>query len=356
MNYRAVAAVTMAILIGGGLYFYKTPELPPEPADKNSERTVTRKAGGVGIIDIEKIQAAHPEGARLEELKARELRLRLELNEAMKISALPKIPPPETNAEAFDETVWQKNAQVVVSQFAELEAKKKSAREEYRKKTEPRYIEERNKIREQYLNENFNIQLKLQNKDNLHLTDEQIDELRERLEEVELERNRVQKELLDKWTAEIEQYVKDLTAAEEARLHAESERLRAEVEEQARKKESDVTERNRQLMEESLREVETRQNRRRELFTELNEVGRERAQLEKEIFDSIVDKATMLAAVNRLEMIFVKRKPDVDDKILSRRIDWNFDLKKPEGVGAAIFPGKNARDLTDELIKEMNRL
>ncbi len=64
----------------------------------------------------------------------------------------------------------------------------------------------------------------------------------------------------------------------------------------------------------------------------------------------------MLAAVYRLEMVFVKRSPNNDDKILSRHIEWNFELKPPEKVGAVIFPGKKARDLTDDLIKEMNRL
>lgn len=354
MDYRAVAAAAITVLIGGGLYFYETPELPAEPVQETSKQPVTK--GGVGIIDMEKIQSAHPEGQHLDELKARELRLRLELNEAMKVVEVPKIPPPETNAEVFDEAAWQKNAQAVMSQLAELESRKKAAAEEYRKKSEPRYIEERNKIRDEYLNENFNIQLKLQNADHLHLTQEEINALNKKLEEVEFERNRVQRELLEKWMAEIEQYANNLVAADETRLKAEAERLRAEVEAQAQKKESDVTERNRQLMEESLREMEDRQVRRRELFAELNEVGRERSKLEKKILDSIVDKATMLAAVNRLEMVFVRRKSEVEDKILPRRIQWNFELKKPEGVGAVLFPGKDAKDLTDELIKEMNRL
>lgn len=355
MNYRLIAAATAATLIVGGLYFYDTPELPPEPVEK-TERPIRHESRGVGIVDIEKIQAAHPEGERLDDLKARELRLRLELNEAMKIVALPKIPPPETDAEVFDEAAWQKNAQEVVSQLAELESRKKSAAEEYRKKTEAKYIAERNKIRDEYLNENFNLQMKLQNADNLRLKPEEVEELNKRLDEVELARNRVQKELLDKRTAEIEQYANDSVAADKARLKAEADRLRAEVEAQAQKKESDVTERNRQLMENSLRQMEDRQIRRRELFTELNDVGRERAALEKKIFDSIIDKATMLASVNHLEMVLVKRKPDVDDKVLPRHIDWNFELKPPEGVGAILFPGKNARDLTDDLIKEMNRL
>ena len=109
-------------------------------------------------------------------------------------------------------------------------------------------------------------------------------------------------------------------------------------------------------MEEALREMEERQIRRRELLTELNEVGRERSELEKKILNSITDKATMLAAVYRLEMVFIKRNPDNYDKILPPRIEWNFELKPPEKVGAVIFTGKKARDLTDDLIKEMNRL
>ena len=274
----------------------------------------------------------------------------------MRIVELPKPTPPETDEKIFDEAAWQKNAQIIISQLAELESRRKVAAEEYRKKSEPRYLEERDRVRGEYMNEQLNIQLKLQNADNLHLTQEQINELQQRLDEVEFQRNQVQKGLLEKWMAEIKKYAEDSVAEDEVRLKAEYERLRAEVEAQSQKKKSDVTERNKKLMEDSLREMENRQIRRKELLTELTEVGRERAELEKKILDSIVDKATMLAAVYRLEMVFVKRSPDNDDKILPRHIDWNFNLKSPEKVGAVIFPSKEARDLTNDLIKEMNRL
>lgn len=353
MDYRVLIALMFA-LIGGGLYYYGSPKVVNEPVVQKVDKP-TQENRGVGIIDIEKIQAVHPEGELLDELQARELRLRLELNEAMKVVELPKPEPPETNQEVFDEAAWQKNAQLVVSQLAELENKKKVAREEYLKNSEPHYIEERNKIRERYLNEQLNIQLKLDNADNLNLKPEEINELLQRLEKVQFERNQVQKELLEKWKAEIEQYVVDSVAEEETRLKAEAERLRLEVEEQTRKKESDVTERNKKLMEDALREMEERQIRRRELLTELNEVSRERAELENKILDSIVDKATMLAAVNRLEMVFVKRKPD-DLKLSKRLVEWTFELKPPAHVGAVVIAGKNAKDLTDDLIKEMNRL
>lgn len=355
MNYKALTIAAMAALIGGGIYFYGSPKTPADaPVKKKVEQPA--QTFGVGIIDIEKIQAAHPEGEQLADLRATELRLRLELNEAMRIVELPKPPPPETNTKVFDEAAWQKNAQLIISQLAELEMRKKAAAEEYRKKSEPRYIEERNKIRDEYMNENLNIQLKLQNSDNLHLTDAQVNELLAKLDAVETERNLAQKKLLDKWLAEIEKYAQDSVAEDEARLKAESDRLQAEVEEQARQKESDVTERNKKAMENALREMENRQVRRRELLTELNEIGAERAELEKKILNSIVDKATMLATVSRLDMVFVKRSPIISDKILSSGIDRNFELKPPEGVGAAVFPGKDVRDLTDDVIKEMNRL
>ena len=143
---------------------------------------------------------------------------------------------------------------------------------------------------------------------------------------------------------------------QEARLRAEADKLRAQVEAQARQQESDVTERNKQLMENSLRDMETRQNRRRELFTELNEVGIERSALEKKILDSIADKATMLAAVNRLAMVVVKRSPEPNAKFLPHLTERNFTLKEPPRVGAVLFGGKDSKDLTDDLIKEMNRL
>ncbi|MBR3497895.1 MAG: hypothetical protein IKO05_02755 [Selenomonadaceae bacterium] len=355
MDIRVVAAGMLA-LIGVGLYLYEPHEEPAAPTDTKIEKPASREAQGFGIIYIEKIQAAHPDGEYLDGLRATELRLRLELNEAMKVVEVPKPTPPETNEEVFDEAAWQKNAQAVISQLAELESRKKAAAEQYRKDSEPRYLEERDRIIGEFLNENLNIKLKLQNADNLRLSQEEVNELLKQLDEVEFGRNQAQKELYEKWLAEIKKFSDESVAEDEVRLKAEYEKLKAQVEAQTQKKKEDVTERNKQAMENSLRQMEDRQIRRRELLSELTEVGRERAEVEKKIFDSITDKAAMLAAVYRLEMILVRRAPDDYDKILSRHIVWNFELKSPERVGAVLVPGKNARDLTDDLIKEMNRL
>ena len=355
MNYKILTATIFAILIGGGLYFYHSPEPPAEPIDDVKKEEKPAEKRGVGVIDIEKVAAAHPDGELLSQLQEKELRLRLELNEALKIVQLPKPAAPIPNEKVFEEAAWQKNAQLVISQLAELEIKKKAAAEEYRKNSEPRYIEERDKIRNQFMNENFNIQLKLKNADNLRLSQEKIDELLKQLEELELKRNNLQKELLDKWLADIEQHAQDSIAQEEAKLKAEADRLRQEVEEQERQKGAQVAERNKKIMEESVRKMEDRQVRRQELLAELQETRSERATLEKKILDSIEDKALMLAAINKLEMVLVKSSPIISDKVLPSGIDWNFELKAPEKAGVAIFAGKDTRDLTDDLIKEMSR-
>lgn len=354
-NYRAWTAATFVALIGGGFYFHHTTEPPAKPVEEKVERPASKEAEGVGVIDLDEIQNHHPDGEQLAELQATELRLRLELNEAMRVIQLPKPAPPEINEKVFDEAAWQKNAQEVMSQLAELEMRKKLMAEEYRKKSEPQYIERRNKVRDEFMNEHLNIQLKLQNADNLHLTQEQVDELVKQLEDVEFRRNSAQKKLLEQWMAEIEKFVIDSTAAEEARLKAEAERLQREVDEQSRKKQEEVAERNRQQMEQSIRDIESRQVRRQELLSSVQRVGNERAELEQKILNSIVDKAMMLASVHRLELLLVKRAPFDDEKFRLKRLRMNFELKAPEHTGAVIFTTKKTLDLTDELIKEMQR-
>ena len=106
MDYRVWAAILTA-LIGGGLYYYGTPQQQTSaPVEKETQKPAPTR--GVGVIDIEKIQAAHTEGELLDELRAKELRLRLELDEAMRVVELPKPEPPETDEEVFDEAAWQK--------------------------------------------------------------------------------------------------------------------------------------------------------------------------------------------------------------------------------------------------------
>ena len=133
----------------------------------------------------------------MKELIGKEIRLKLELSELMRPVFPPKLP--EFDTTPFEESARKRNMQNIITKFSELRARKKRLAEEYKEQTEPQYLERRNANREIFMNEAFNITLKLHNAKMLHLTPEQIQEYQNRLEEITIERNLKQKELLDEW-------------------------------------------------------------------------------------------------------------------------------------------------------------
>ena len=73
---------------------------------------------------MESVNDILPEGSRLYELRRLETRLQLELNDAMKPVLMT---PPKVDKELFDDAVWQKNAQTIISEAAEIEKRKRQA-------------------------------------------------------------------------------------------------------------------------------------------------------------------------------------------------------------------------------------
>ena len=67
-------------------------------------------APDIGTVDMVRVLAAHPDYARLKELRAARDRLRLEIEQGLAPLA---VKPPETDAKPFEDAVWQKNAQAV---------------------------------------------------------------------------------------------------------------------------------------------------------------------------------------------------------------------------------------------------
>ena len=339
-HYRLTAAVLMTILIGGGLYLYEPPkpvkvERPKEPESEH----------GFGVIDLDEIQSKLPNGAELKELQGKEIRLRLELNEIMIPVAMPKLP--EIDLEPFSEAAREKIMQNVISQLAEVKARKKRLAEEYRAKTEPEYIRHRDEVTQAYLNEAFNITLKIRDADVLRLKPEDVRALEVRLDQLVFDRNESQRELLNDWTAEINNYVEEQTADDEARIRREGEEALQKFKEDAERNIREVQERNRALLEAAASEITNRQDRRREILDELDKITAERAELENKILDEIVNEAGKLGALHRLQMVLVKRTPTFDEKIFARRLE----IKKPPG--AMIFAGTDTIDLTPELLKAL---
>lgn len=348
LKYKLPAAALIGFLVGGGLYFYESSEVQnAEPQKKIQE---PKPIQGYGVIDLERIKNKHPDGEQLKQLIGREARLKLELEAAMQ----PYQPPqekPEIDTKPFEDSARQKNMQAVMEKMSALKAKKVRLVEEFRADSQEEYLRRRDAVRGVYLNAALNITLKLQNADNLRLTQEEVDKLQAELEQITLERNVQQKKMLDEWTAEINQRVEDAISEEEKQLRQEFSQLREQSSAEADKKIRETQERNRALTENTIREIESRQKRRREILQEIGEVSRDRELLENKILSSIIDEAGKLGALSRLEMIFIKSNAR-EEKFL-RFGDFSFDLQEKKSPGAKIYYSKGATDLTKDLIKVM---
>ena len=168
-------------------------------------------------------------------------------------------------AKAID-AAREKNTHDIIEKFSAIRAKKKRLAEEFTAESREEYLRRRNEVRDVYLNAALNITLKLQNADNLKLSPEDIQKLQNELDEIVRSRNLAQKDMLDQWTAEINQRVEAATAEEEQAARLEMQKLREQSTAEADKKIQEVQERNKELTERTIQEIESRQKRRTELF------------------------------------------------------------------------------------------
>ena len=176
--------------------------------------------------------------------------------------------------------------------------------------------------------------------------------MEKRLDDLVIKRNEVQRVLLEEWTAEINDYANAQFAEEESRIKREAEETYNKYNDEAMAKIRELQDRNRALMEAATNEIAFRQRRRREILNELEETSNARAELEDKILNSIVDEAGKLGALNKLEMIFVKRESSYfEEKLFYGNMDIKFEQKR----NAKIIAGKGAKDLTRDLLKALRR-
>ncbi len=352
-NYRLKAAVIMTGIIFGGLWFYGTPK--PEKVERPQNVEKVKKENpihGFGYVDFEQVLQKHSKGAELKELIGKEIRLQLELNELLRPISPPKLP--EIDTTPFEESAREKNMQNLISQMAELRARKKRIAAEYNKENEAEYIRRRNAIREVFANEAFNITLKLQNSERLKLTPEQVKAFEKRLDEITIERNQKQLELRQEWAAEVEAYVNEQTAEDQARIQREAKENEEKYGEEAMKKLRETQERNKKLMEAAIQEVAIRNTRRTEIFEELSQTTKDRAKLEDEIIESITNEAGKLGAMYKLQMVFVRSEPSKTEENFSQANPMLFKLPKVKSPGTLVFEGNDTKDLTKDLLKTIH--
>ncbi len=312
----------------------------PPPADVNA----------VALVDYKRAVEAHSAYGSLRELKDNELRLRDELKAAM----MPmKVEPPKVPEEPFKDSVWQKNAQNVIGTAAEILREKKKAAEEYRAATEAEYKAKSDEIDNEYLNAILNIQLKLQNSDNMRLSQEEIDKRIERRTALQHDRAERQMELAKQWEAEIVAYSEDAVKDRMEQLKAEARDSKSELELDAVKNQAEAQARNAAAMDEVMEKSIERQQERIQIFQELQETIKERIELESHIYSDIAGQTAKLAIMHHYTMVIASPA-----QVLRARIPWKQNEGETELLEDEYMPvtGIGTGDLTEELLTEIRKL
>ena len=284
------------------------------------ERDVPTEESEIGTVRIAEVLAAHPSYERLKALRAEERTLTLLLRDLPKT---PEIKPPETDPAPFEDSVWQKNAQVVISTRVELEREQKRLAEVYRKQTQADYEARKKAIDDEYLNAILNINLKIDNQRAMH--GPQVSE-----EELARERAMRQRELYRQWEAEINARV---AARIEPQQAAWTKRAQETVDAQkaeAERMKKEVQERSAQEMERA-RAAQEGKSTVSARAMRLAAVRAEADALEAEIMRDVRSRAAKLALQHQLSLI----------------------LASPEADAMMLLPSD---DLTAEMVREMERI
>ena len=341
-SLATATAFALLCLASTGAYFWHQANLAPPP-----EAVPAPKLTAVALVDLKQVMAAHASYAKLEELEAERQILSEELADLL----TPMLQaPPEVDKKPFDDSVWQKNAQNILSQVAEIERLQKQAAAKYREEHQHEYEARRDELRGKYQNAALNLQLKLQNADNLGLSEETVSELARQLDALRQERNANQYVLLQAWEAEVAAYAQSAVAERRQELRKEMESSTAALRAEALKKQTEAQARDAAAMEEQMTASRQKQE---DLYRKREELAAkelERDSLEARILNDIAGRAAKLAIMRHFTMVIAD--PATNPAAL---IPWDkWQGAKPVRYQQVV--GIDTVDITAEMIQEIQSL
>lgn len=311
----------------------------------------TEEPSDIGTMRIEEVLAAHPSYGQLQELRAEERSLTLLVRD---MPAPPEIKPPEAEAAPFDDSVWQKNAQTVISTRVELERERKRLAEVYRKQTEADYEARKKAIDDEYLNAILNINLKIDNQRAMHGPRVSEEELaaeravweRDR-EELKRERGARQMALYREWQAQIRARV---AARIEPQQVAWTRRAQETIDAQkaeAERLQKEAQSRNADEMERALKEREENSAAAKRALR-LAAVRNEADALEAQIWRDVRSRAAKLAIMHHFSLVLASPEESAGASLPAAEL---FAVRR-----FAPLIANTATDVTAEMVHEMQSI
>lgn len=311
----------------------------------------TEEPSDIGTMRIEEVLAAHPSYAQLQELRAEERSLILLVRD---MPAPPEIKPPEAEAAPFDDSVWQKNAQTVISTRVELERERKRLAEVYRKQTEADYEARKKAIDDEYLNAILNINLKIDNQRAMHGPRVSEEELaaeravweRDR-EELKRERGARQMALYREWQAQIRARVAARIEPQQAAWTRRAQETIDAQKAEAERLQKEAQSRNADEMGRALKEREENSAAAKRALR-LAAVRNEADALEAQIWRDVRSRAAKLAIMHHFSLVLASPEESAGASLPAAEL---FAVRR-----FAPLIANTATDVTAEMVHEMQSI
>ena len=311
----------------------------------------TEELSDIGTMRIEEVLAAHPSYAQLQELRAEERSLTLLVRD---MPAPPEIKPPEAEAAPFDDSVWQKNAQTVISTRVELERERKRLAEVYRKQTEADYEARKKAIDDEYLNAILNINLKIDNQRAMHGPRVSEEELaaeravweRDR-EELKRERGARQMALYREWQAQIRARVAARIEPQQAAWTRRAQETIDAQKAEAERLQKEAQSRNADEMGRALKEREENSAAAKRALR-LAAVRNEADALEAQIWRDVRSRAAKLAIMHHFSLVLASPEESAGASLPAAEL---FAVRR-----FAPLIANTATDVTAEMVHEMQSI
>lgn len=338
----AVGAVCALALIGVGAGIIRHFTTP-------AATTNVAELADTGIVDWQKVLAAHPDYEKYQALASECAVLELEVADVEDMFSVEK---PTLGSKPFDDAVWQKNAADVIGGRAELERKSKKIAAEYREATKADYEARRGAIDSEYLNAILNLNIKLDNQAAMHnpmdsqesIAAEREAWLAER-EELQHERGAKQMELARAYNAEVAAHVNAVMGPELKKWQESLLATHAAQQAAMAARQSAADKRNADAMTAQL-EAAQRVQQRLEKRAKLADKKSELAVLEAHILNDISGKAAKVAMLHHLTLIIVHHPRVLSTFDVGASVD-------PIARSASVAIGIKTIDVTDELVTEV---
>ncbi len=331
----AGAAVLLVLLGALGAYFLWGRQAPQQ----DSEEPV------IGVLDMQQLIQAHPDYGRLQDVQQEIIHLENSLAlEDLKL----QLPAPQIDDKLFQESAQQKTRLDQLERHGELVKQLNELAEEKRQELKPQFEAERSAASQPYLNEMLNLRIKTDSADVLGLSQEQVQEMLNRIEELQKQRDQVLQQL----SQEQEQRFKEIMAQEAAAPMAELKALNEQEKQQMQQSELDkelaAQTRNAQALEEAVSPVEQKiSTAKKKTLLEARKI--QAKQIQDKIYSDIAGRAAKLAILHKLTLIL---SSPADNIQAMDQANMPLAIRQPD-LKAVI--GINTLDLTGEMLQEMQQ-